>query len=420
MTTYKYVIIGGGTTAGYAAQEFAEQGIGKSELCIISAESILPMNRPPLSKQYLKDEDQDDDILINGNEFYQENGIEVKLETCARSLDFSKQEVELDSGEVLKYEKLLIATGSSLNHLGVDGSNLDNIFYLRNIIHADKIREKAKKSENAVIVGGGYIGTEAAASLSEMGMNVTMVIPEDRLLSRFTNEEMASYFKSVYRDHDIDLRFKDKVVSFHGNGAVEEVGLSSGERIPADLVVVGIGVSPNVKLFEGKGLNLGHGIQVNEYCETGVKNVYAAGDVVEFPDMIFNKLRHVEHWEHAFEQGQHAAKIMMGKREPYIFVPYFFSDIFDLSYEYFGDQEKADYSVTRGNLDEGDFSHWWFRKKQVVAAFIMSSRPREEADKAREWISKKTTVDHDRMGDENVDLNSLEQQSEEYSDEPKP
>ena len=420
MKNYKYVIIGGGTTAGYAAEEFTKQGIDKGDLCIVSAESILPMNRPPFSKEYLKDEAQDDEILINDASFYESNGIAIKLETCARKVDFGKKTIELDNDETLSFNKLLIATGSSLKHLGVDGSDLENIFYLRSIKHSDKIREQAKNSKNAVIVGGGYIGSETAAGLSEMGLNVTMVIPEEHILSKFANEEIAEFFKNVYSSHGIDLIFFDKVVAFHGKDSVKEVELASGKRLPADMVIAGIGVEPNVKLFENTALKINEGIEVNEFCETGVDGVFAAGDVVEFPDNIFNKQRHVEHWEHAFEQGKHAARVMTGTREPYIFVPFFFSDVFDLSYEYFGDQETADYSVTRGNIKKGDFSHWWFDGNKLVAAFIMSSRPDEEKDKAREWIQHKTPIDRDRIDDENVDFKSLVRQSEEYSDEPKP
>ncbi|MCB0806037.1 MAG: FAD-dependent oxidoreductase [Bacteroidales bacterium] len=418
MKSYKYVIIGGGTTSGYAAEEFVEQGIGEGDLCIVSAESILPMNRPPLSKGYLKDSHEDDEILINDQNFYDKNGIEVKLETCARSVDLGRNEVDLDTGERIKFGKLLIATGSSLNHLGVDGGNLQNVFYLRNINHSDKIREQAKQSKNAVVVGGGYIGTETAAGLTELGVKVSMVVPEDHLLAKFTEGEVADFFKNLYKHQGIELIFNDKAVSFRGNGKVEEVELESGKRLPADMVVVGAGVKPNVKLFTGTALRINEAIQVNEYCETGVENVYAAGDVVEFPDQIFNKKRHVEHWEHAFEQGKHAAKVMTGKREPYVFVPFFFSDVFDLSYEYFGDQEGADFSATRGNVSDGNFSQWWFKDKICIAAFVMSSRPDEEGEKARTWIKEKVHIDQDRIDDESVSLKSLELQSQHHRNDP--
>jgi NADPH-dependent 2,4-dienoyl-CoA reductase/sulfur reductase-like enzyme len=418
MKKYKYVIIGGGTTAGYAAQQFVEQGIEMGELCIISAESIPPMNRPPLSKEYLKDKSQDDEILVNEKEFYHENGIDLKLETCARSVDFGSNTVELDNSDNLKYDKLLIATGSKLKRLGVQGSDLDHIFYLRNIKHSDKIREAAQNSQKVVVVGGGYIGSETAAALSEMDVHVTMIIPEDHLLAKFTNDEIGEFFTRIYGDHGIDLIFENEVVAFHGDSTVKEVELASGDRIPADLVVIGIGVEPNIKLFEDTALKTRNGIEVNAFCETRIKNVYAAGDVAVFPDPVFGKTRKVEHWENSSEQGKHAAKVMSGFHEPYKFVPYFFSDFFDRSYEYFGDQSSANYSVTRGDTHKGDFSHWWFNGNQIVAAFIMDSRPQEERELAREWIRSKTHVDKDRLADDSVDMEKLVLQSDHHRNEP--
>lgn len=404
MNKYEYIILGGGTTAGYAANEFVELGFPKGELCIVSAESILPMNRPPLSKEYLKDEEKDDEILINQKDFYELNGIDVKLETCAREVDFGDKKVVLDNGEELQYGKLLIATGSSLKHMGAKNENLDNVFYLRNIKHSDKIREAAENSKKAVVVGGGYIGTETASILNQKGLEVTLVEPSDRLLPKFATADISSFFQKKFRDKGIEIIFDDEVTGFLGNGKVSQVELKSGKKLDTDMVVVGVGVKPNVKIFEGSRLTIRDGIVVNEFCETNIPDVFAAGDVVEFPDMIFDKTRHVEHWEHAYEQGAHAAKVMTGKREPYIFIPYFFSDVFDFSYEYFGDNETADTAINRGDLDNGDFSTWWFDGNRLVAAFIMSSRPEEEGESARRWIKTKTNLDKDKIRDPEAEL----------------
>ncbi len=417
MKNYKYVIIGGGTTAGYAAKEFVELGVPTGELCIVSAESILPMNRPPLSKDYLKDGDEDGEVLINEKDFYQLRGVDVKLETCARAVNFGDKTVDLDNGQTLHYDKLLIATGSKLRHLGVQGGNLDNIFYLRNIKHSDKIRETAKEVDRAVVVGGGYIGTETAASLTDLGVKVTMVVPEDRLLSKFATADIASFFQQKFRQKGIEIIFHDEVTGFHGQDKVEEVELKSKKRLTTDMVVVGIGVEPGVKIFENSRLNINTGIVVNEYCETNIPDVFAAGDVVEFPDLIFGKMRHVEHWEHAFEQGQHVARVMTGKREPYVFLPYFFSDVFDLSYEYFGDNETADVARNRGDVEKGDFSTWWFDGNRLVAAFVMSTRPEEEGKHAREWIKNKMNIDKARIDDPDTELRNLVMNTKQYRNE---
>jgi NADPH-dependent 2,4-dienoyl-CoA reductase/sulfur reductase-like enzyme len=407
MKNYKYIIIGGGTTAGYAAKAFTGQNIKKGELCIVSAESILPMNRPPLSKDYLRDKSQDDEILIHEKDFYAKNGIDVMLETTAKEVKFGHKEVVLNNGETLGYEKLLIATGSKLKKLDIEGSNLKNIFYLRDQAQSDIIREHAGKAEHVVVAGGGYIGTETAAVLNQSGLKVTMIVPEDKLLARFATADIASFFQNEFRKNGIKLILNDSVKGFHGKEKVEEVELLSGEKLKTDMVVAGIGVEPNVEIFKNTRLNINKGIVVNEFCETNIEDVYAAGDVVEFPDMLFNKRKVVEHWEHAFEQGQHAAKVMTGKREPYIFFPFFFSDVFEYSYEYFGDNESANDARNRGDLDSGNFSTWWFKDDRLVAAFIMSSRPEEEGKLAREWISSKADIDKEKIEDTKLDLEYL-------------
>ncbi len=408
MKKYKYIIIGGGTTAGYAAKEFAEQNIGNGELCIISAEDILPMNRPPLSKNYLKDENEDDELLINGKEFYDDHGITVLTETYAKSVKFAEKIVELDRGEALQYEKLLIATGSQVKHANISNENLKNIFYLRNVNQSDEIRKRAKEAQNAVIVGGGYIGTETSAVLNQLGVQVTMIVPEDKLLSKFATDEISDFFIRKFRKEMVEVLLGEEAVSFHGKDSVTEVELLSGKRLPTDMVIIGTGVQPNIKLFKDSTLTINHGIVVNEFCETNVPDVFAAGDVVEFPDRIFNKIRHVEHWENAFDQGRHAAQVMTGKYEPYIFVPFFFSDVFDVSYEYYGDSESANDIVYRGSLQSGDFSAWWLNNDRLLAALIMSTRPKKEGELAAKWIRNKAKVEKEKIYNTAEELKELE------------
>jgi NADPH-dependent 2,4-dienoyl-CoA reductase/sulfur reductase-like enzyme len=407
MKKYKYIIIGGGTTAGYAAVEFVDQKIDREELCIISAEEILPMNRPPLSKNYLKDSNDDEGLLINGKEFYEKHGITVLTKTYAKKVRFAEKVVELDTGETLQYEKLLIATGSQVKHPGISNENLENIFYLHNINQSDAIRTRAKEAKTAVVIGGGYIGTETSAALTQLGLRVTMVVPENKLLAKFANDEIGEFFLRKFRKEMVDVLLGEEAVRFHGEGSVTEVELKSGKRIPTDMVIIGAGVKPNVKLFTDSHLAINHGIVVNEFCETNVPDVYGAGDVVEFPDRIFNKIRHVEHWENAFEQGKHAAKVMTGKYEPYIFLPFFFSDVFDLSYEYYGDSETATDIAYRGSLESGDFSVWWLNKARLVAAMIMSTRPKKESELAAKWIRNKSKVEKEKIYNTAEELKDL-------------
>lgn len=407
MKSYKYVIVGGGTAAGYAAKEFADQKIGPGELCIVSSESTLPINRPPLSKEYLKDDDKDDDILINESDFYDEHGIEVLTDTWAKRVRFAEKIIELENEEDLMYEKLLITTGSKLKKADITNQELENIFYLRDKNQSDSIREKALNAKTAVVVGGGYIGTETAGILSSHGLKVTVVVPEDKLMAKFVSDDIGAFFDRKFRDNGINVLYNQSVDRFEGKDKVEEVVLSSGERIAADMVVIGAGVEPNVDIFKDTHLTINQGVVVNRYCQTNIQDVYAAGDVTEFPDMIFDKIRHFEHWENAFEQGRHAVRVMMGHYEPYVFIPYFFSDILDVSFEYYGDNSTASDVKNRGNMESGDFSTWWFEGDKLVAAFIMSTRPRKEGETAKEMIRNRMKIEKDKIENPEKELQEL-------------
>lgn len=408
MKKYKYIIIGGGTTAGYAAKEFVKQKISKGDLCIVSAEGVLPMNRPPLSKNYLKNESKDKGIVINDEDFYKDKGIDVLLETKAEEVIFTEKVVKLENGLNLEYEKLLIATGSKLIHPGLSNENLKNIFYLKKVKHSDQIREKAKEAKNVVIVGGGYIGTETAAVLCEMGLNVTMIVPEKKLLARFATDEINDVFVRKFEEKGVEILFNEKVSGFEGKDKVEKVVLDSGKKLDTDMVVVGAGVKPNVDIFIDTELIIKEGVVVNRYLETNIPDVYAAGDVAVFPDKIFDKFRHVEHWENAFEQGKHAAVVMTGKKEAYDFLPFFFSDVFDYSYEYFGDNERTTDVRYRGDLDKGDFSAWYFDGNRLIATLIMSGRPQKERESAKKWITNQTNIDKDEIPKTTKDLKDIE------------
>ena len=407
MKKYKYVIIGGGTTAGYAAKEFVKQGLNKGELCIISAENILPMDRPPLSKDFITTDMDRKDILVNDSDFYNNHGIDILLNVRADSIDFEDKVVALNKGSKIGYDKLLIATGAELRYLAVNGHTLNNIHYLRTIEDAENIRKAAREASKIVVIGSQYIGTEMASSLKQLGKEVTMVYPEDRLLSKFASADIAGFLQNYYRDQGIELINHDEVVQFNGNKKVEEVELRSDNIIKADMVVAGIGVKPNINAVKKTNIALNDGILVNAYLETNIPDVYAAGDVARFPDKTFDQLRRVEHWENAFKQGKHAAKVLSGQKEPYEFLPFFFSDIFDLSYEYYGDNKEADTVFNRGDVKAGDFSTWWFRNDVPVAAFIMSSRPEVEGEKAREWISNQSILEAEKIENEDIELHDM-------------
>ncbi len=390
MLTYKYVILGGGLAAGYAAKEFADHGISEGELCILSAEETLPYERPPLSKGFLAGEKSEEDILINDPDFYRRYDIEIKLGTPVKRVDLVNKKLYADSA-VISYEQLLIATGARPRTLTLPGSDLENIFYLRRVKDARQIRQKAREASKGVVIGGGFIGMEATSVLQRLGVDTTMIFPEKRVWQAFFTEQMSDYFERYYYDRGVTILPEMTIDSFLGEGdQVTHVLTSSGQQIEADLVVAGIGVQPNTEIFEESGLQIGEdGIKVNRFLETNLRDVLAAGDVTQYKDVIYERPMHIEHWDNAVEQARHAARVLLGEYQPFEHVPYFFSDEFDLSYEFWGDTHGAAEVVHRGDVSSGQFSVWWLAENgRLLAAFVMD-RPQEEREAAPAWIKSR-------------------------------
>lgn len=396
-TKYKYVILGGGTTAGYAAEELIKQKVDPKNICIISAEKTVPVDRPPLSKGFLKDEMKEEEAYIENEKSYQEKGIDLYLDVTVNGINQEENLIPLTSEEQIQYDHLLIATGASPVKFSIPGSDLNNIFYLRTVNDSKAIKSQAKKSTKAVVVGGSYISTEVAAGLKSLGLDVTIVYPEEYLLERFSVKEMGVFFNQMFEEKGVHLKNGQIVEAFLGKDNVEKVKLSSGEELEADMVVAGIGVKPNTEIFSNTGLDIDDGIIVNEFCETNFPEIYVAGDVARFPDLIFGGTRRVEHWENAYEMGKNAAKSMVGHKEPHKFLPFFFSDIFDFSYEYFGDPKNADQHIVHGDVNKGDFSIFWFKGPIMDAAFLSSTRPEAEREKVKFWILNKTHLNTNVM-----------------------
>ncbi|HVX67358.1 MAG TPA: FAD-dependent oxidoreductase [Bryobacteraceae bacterium] len=398
MDAFRYVILGGGMVAGYAAKEFVERGIGKGELAIVSADDALPYERPPLSKGYLRGTDAEESVFIGDAAFYSEHGIEVKLRTRVERADFGSRTLYLAGGGEWRYEKLLVATGARVRTLDVPGANLDGLYYLRSLSDSRRIRERAAKAKRAVVIGGGFIGMEAAASLRVQGMEITMLLVEERVWPRLFTAEVSTFFERYYEARGIRILRSATLKGLVGSERVEGVDTGPGGVVPADMVVAGIGVIPETDLFESAGLRVQNGIPVNEYLETEVPGVWAAGDVANYRDVLYSKARRVEHWDNAVSQGRHAARTMTGTREWFAHVPYFFSDVFDLSYEFWGDASEGTRTVTRGDVRSGSFSLWWLKERRLMAAFVLA-RPDEERELAQKWLAERTSVSAEKLAD---------------------
>ncbi|MEX2237687.1 MAG: FAD/NAD(P)-binding oxidoreductase [Dehalococcoidia bacterium] len=390
MQSYKHLILGGGMVAGYAVQRFLQDGVGGHDIGILSADSAPPYERPPLSKGFLLGKEEESSVYINQPESYAENGVGLHLSTEVASVDLEARTVSTTSGD-FAFENLLIATGSAVRKLDVPGADLAGVLYLRSLADSKRLKEAIASAGSVVVVGSGFIGMEVASSAAQQDTKVTMVYPEDRLWQRFLSPELSDYFARYYQERGVELVPNDSVVEIIGDGSAGGVRTESGRRIKADAVVAGIGVTPVTGYLDGSGLRIDNGVRVNEFLETGTPGVWAAGDIAHYRDVIFNKDRRVEHWDNAVEQGKHVAASMQGRREPFVHVPYYFSDIFDLSYEFWGDTEEADEVIHRADWEANSVNAMWFKGNRLVAALLMN-RPDEERDEVQEWIREGTDL----------------------------
>jgi NADPH-dependent 2,4-dienoyl-CoA reductase/sulfur reductase-like enzyme len=391
MDKSKFVILGGGMVAGYAAKQLVELGLPAGDLAILSGDTSVPYERPPLSKGFLAGKEAEESIRINPQDFYGQHGIELKLGCEISRVDPDRKRLILKSGGEYGFEKLIIATGARVRTLNIPGAELGNVRYLRSLDDSKAIREAAANVKRAAVIGSGFIGMEVAAVLAQKGIETSMILRDDRIWKNFFTPEMSEFFESYYKQRGVRFFKNATLKELQGAVAVQSAVLADGQTIPCELVVAGIGVQPVTEVLAGSGIDVDNGVVVNEYLETNRADVLAAGDVANYQDVLFEKRRRVEHWDNAVSHGQYCARALMGERTPFKHVPYFFSDVFDLSYEFWGDPAGADEIVHRGDLSSNSFSVWWLQQQRVVAAFAMN-RPDEERDAAPKWIESRRRV----------------------------
>ncbi|HEY3457069.1 MAG TPA: FAD-dependent oxidoreductase [Bryobacteraceae bacterium] len=378
MRNYESIILGGGMVAGYAAKEAVEGGLQTGKLAIISADEALPYERPPLSKSFLAGKDNEQSVLINDEKFYREHGIDVHLKTPIQKIDIAGKKLIAKSGDEFGFQKLVLATGARVRTLNVPGANQGHVLYLRSLTDSARLRDALNSAKKVAVVGASFIGMEVASQSAQQGRDTTMVFPQDRVWKSFFTPEMSQFFEKYYQDRGVRLLRGAEVKGIGENSA----SLSTGAKIDADLVVAGVGVTPVTDIAEAAGLQTDNGIVVNEFLETGAAGVYAAGDVARFQDALSGKRRRLEHWDNAVKQGQHIGRTLRGgERKPFENIPYFFSDVFDLSYEFWGDTQGAERTEYKGDVNSSSFSAWWFKGDRLVAAFAMN-RPDAEREAA--------------------------------------
>ena len=367
----RHLLIGGGLAAASAARALREAG-ADGEVLMVGRETDLPYDRPPCSKEYLRGEVARGDTLFKPAEWYAEHEIEVLTRCSAMKLDPAARVVKLSNRESISFDSALIATGANVRLLNVPGSELEGIHYLRTLGNADAIRADAA-GKRVVLIGGSYIGTEVAASLTELGSSCTIAMLESVVLSRRFGERAGRFFQERLTEHGIVVHGDEELERFEGtDGRVTRVVLASGRVLDADAVIIGAGALPDVMLARSAGIELaeGGGIWVDAELATSAPGIYAAGDVAEYESVVHNGRRiRIEHWDVALTQGRTAALGMLGQGKPYDVVPYFFSDLSDwASYEYVGPAFDWDEEVVRGSMEEGAFSVWYLHEGRVAAA----------------------------------------------------
>lgn len=398
---FKYVILGGGVAAGYAAREFSKQGVKPGELAIISKEAVAPYERPALSKAYLFPEGAArlpgfHVCVGSGGErllptWYTEKGIELLLSTEVVKADLASKILTSAGGATFTYDTLIIATGSTvikLSDFGVQGANSNNILYLREIDDADKLVAaiQAKKNGKAVVVGGGYIGLELGAIMKINNFDVTMVYPEPWCMPRLFTPDIASFYEGYYANKGVKIIKGTVAVGFDSdaNGDVTAVKLKDGRVLDADIVVVGVGGKPLTTLFKGQLEEEKGGIKTDGYFKASVPDVYAVGDVATFPMKMYNEMRRVEHVDHARKSAEQAVKAIKASEESklieeYDYLPFFYSRSFDLSWQFYGDNIGD--TVLFGDNDPASakpkFGAYWIKDGKVVGAFLEAGSPEE-------------------------------------------
>ncbi|NLF12002.1 MAG: FAD-dependent oxidoreductase [Anaerolineaceae bacterium] len=409
LRAYKYIIVGGGLAGGSAAGAIRQVDTA-GPLILVTQEPWKPYQRPPLSKTYLQGKAGRDKVFFRDPEFYRENEIQIPTGVRATSLEPDEHVVSLDDGRLLSYEKLLLATGGYPWRPPIPGNDLARVFTLRTIEDSEAIRAAAGPGKRALVLGGSFIGSEVAASLAELGTEVTVAFQESRILELLAPPELSEAIHALYDKHGVRLVPGTAVQSLEGDRAVRTAQLDGGESLQVDLVVMGTGIRLNTGLAREAGLEMAgdDSVVVDERLCTSDPDIYAAGDIASWPDPTFGRLR-VEHWDVAKNQGQRAGRNMAGEEEPYTTLPYFFSDIFDFSFEVWGNLSSWKRTVQRGDLNEGSFAFYYFDDKGRLTGVLAADRPDEERKPMQTLVRQRPAYDQVAEGlrSEGTDLRDL-------------
>ena len=399
-----FVIIGGGQSGGWTAKTLRGEGF-EGRILLIADEPYIPHERPPLSKQVLLGEQPPESTYLWPAESYDESNIELRLGVQATRISPAEHTIEIDGGETIPYDRLMIATGARVRRLPVTGAELAGVHYLRGIRDTEAIRADLAANARVLVVGGGWIGLEVASAARRLGGQVTVVEALSQLCGRALTPDLADWVLALHRGHGVDVRLETSVEHFEGDGRIARAVLSDGSSIEADLAVIGIGVVPNVEIAAEAGLAVDNGIVVDELGHTSDPDIFAAGDVTNHPNALLGRRIRLESWENAQNQAIATAKAMIGTGTAYAEIPWFWSDQYDVNIQLIGLPEGWSETVTRGDRDAGQFIVFYLKDGQIDGAAAINS-PRDIRF-ARRLMAAGKVVDPTQLADPDVKLQAL-------------
>jgi 3-phenylpropionate/trans-cinnamate dioxygenase ferredoxin reductase subunit len=407
-----YLLIGGGLASANCARWLREEG-AEGSVVVVGREPDPPYNRPNCSKGYLRGAEERSEAYFRPQEWWSEQEVELLTRTSVTALDVGAHTAKLSTKEELEWGQALLATGANVRRLNVPGCELEQIHYLRTLGNADAIRAGVADAEHVVLIGGSYIGCEVAASLTMVGKRCTIVMQEKLTLERGFGPTAGRFFQELLQAHGVTIHGHDELERFEGEGRVAKVVTKGGLELPAEAVVIGAGVIPDVQLARGAGLDMGQGggVSCSSRLQSSAPGVYAAGDICEYDSPLHGGPLRIEHWDVAFNHGKTAALNMLGRDVPHETVPYFFSVLGDWAeLEYVGPAREWDEEIVRGSMGEGSFTTWYVKDGRLVAALTVGRSG--DLDHARRLMAEHTELDaaaRAALGDVDSELDAVGQ-----------
>jgi len=402
----KVVVVGAGHAAGQVAVSLRQKGFDGS-ITLIGEEPWVPYQRPPLSKKFLAGELEAERLFFKPEKYYPEHDVEMRLNQRVDAIDREGKSVTLSDGSTVDYDKLVLTTGSRVRKAPIPGAELGNVHYLRNIADVEGLQSGFKDGANLIIIGAGYIGLEVAAVAVKRGLNVTVLEMVERPMQRVVSPEVSDFYTRVHTEAGVDIRCNTFVEQFTGDGDVSHVHVRGCEPLPADMVLVGIGILPNVELAEAAGLKVNDGIVVDEFCRTEDPDIFAAGDCTNHPNRLLGRNLRLESVHNALEQAKTVAASIIGEPVEYAQIPWFWSDQYDLKLQIVGLSQGYDQVVIRGNPDENSFAAFYMQGNKILAVDCINSA--REFMIAKKLLAVGAEIDPALLADESKTFKEISQ-----------